>query len=227
MVQGSPRPASGVLIIPAEIVGTDSPNKPRRDSPFAYRSFAQYCCSTVFALVVLVGLLPQPDFAEQVPAFPGDYVASSGPIHVTLHLIAGAEGALIGNVDAPEMGMSGVQCSDVHVDGQALSFKVPTIHGSWTGFISRNGALLSGTWNQGSPTPLNFDRIGAPDSRAASAHSTPATKIGGRRDNTRIKELDGRTAVSFSASTLRVRSLLFERVFVGPVDATCDRGLER
>jgi len=69
-----------------------------------------------------------------------------------------ADGALSGTLDSPDQGASGLACSDFHFDGTALSFTVPSVHGTWKGVVASDGASLSGTWDQGSPMPLNFNR---------------------------------------------------------------------
>jgi hypothetical protein len=100
-------------------------------------------------------------FAQQKPDFAGEYAGILGPYHVKLHLSAGSDGALSGSVDSPDQGMSGVPCTDFHVNGLSLSFNVPMVHGTWTGFLSADGTSLSGMWSQGSPMPLNLTRVTA------------------------------------------------------------------
>jgi hypothetical protein len=108
-------------------------------------------------------------FAQQKPEFAGDYAGILGPYHVKLHL-TGSGSALAGTVDSPDQGMSGLQCTDVHVNGLSLSFNVPMVSGTWTGFLSADGNSLSGMWSQGTPMPLNLSRITA--ANAASAAPT-------------------------------------------------------
>jgi hypothetical protein len=100
-------------------------------------------------------------FAQQKSDFPGDYAGTLGPLHVKLHLIAASDGTMTGTVDSPDQGLTGMPCTDVHVNGQALSSSVPMVRGTWMGFMGGNGASLSGMWNQGSPMALNFTRIAA------------------------------------------------------------------
>jgi len=97
-------------------------------------------------------------FAQQRPTIAGDYVGSLGPLHLKLHLKAGADGALSGSLDSPDQGASDIACSDFHFDGQSLSFAVPAVKGTWKGTVGDQGAVLTGTWNQGTPAPLNFSR---------------------------------------------------------------------
>src|SRR5581483_6222447 len=112
-------------------------------------------------LVSGVFIIAMVTMAASSANFAGDYTGMLGPVHVTLHLVSGQDGQLTGTADSPEQGMSGLPCSNIHIDGQALSFKVPNVNGTWTGFLSADGKSLSGTWSQGSPMPLNFTRITA------------------------------------------------------------------
>ena len=89
----------------------------------------------------------------------GDYVGMLGPYHVRLHLVAGPNGKLTGTADNSDAGIIGVPCENIRVEGQTLSYMVPVVHGTWTGFVSADGNSLSGMWSQGTtPMPLNFTR---------------------------------------------------------------------
>jgi hypothetical protein len=70
-------------------------------------------------------------FAQQKSDLAGDYSGSSGPVQVKLHLTAGRNGTLTGTIDSPDQGISGLQCADIQVNGQALSFTVPAVHATW------------------------------------------------------------------------------------------------
>jgi len=97
-------------------------------------------------------------FPQQKPNVGGDYTGQLGPLHLKLHLKAGADGALRGSLDSPDQGASDIQCSDFRFNGQSLSFTVPAVNGTWKGTVDKQGAVLTGTWNQGTPLPLNFSR---------------------------------------------------------------------
>lgn len=95
----------------------------------------------------------------QNPTSAGDYTGMLGPYHVKLHLVAGPGGGLTGTVDNADTGMVGVPCENIRVEGQTLSFTVPRVPGTWTGFVSADGNSLSGMWSQGAnPMTLNFTR---------------------------------------------------------------------
>jgi hypothetical protein len=92
---------------------------------------------------------------------------------VKLHLKVDPTGSVTGTLDSPDQGANGIPCADFHLDGQALSFTVPAVHGSWKGTVANDGASLSGTWDQGSPMPLNFVR----DTFVAAAKPSPVDGI--------------------------------------------------
>jgi hypothetical protein len=114
-----------------------------------------------------------PSLAQQSPNLAGDYAGMSGPLHVTLHLVAAPDGSLKGTIDSPDQRMFGLPCADLHQSGQGLSFAVPNVRGSWTGFISSDGNSLSGTWNQGNSVPLNLTRVGTKDSTESASPMPP------------------------------------------------------
>ncbi|MDP9051882.1 MAG: hypothetical protein M3O31_14360, partial [Acidobacteriota bacterium] len=96
-----------------------------------------------------------------------------GPLHVKLHLKVDPSGSVTGTLDSLDQGAVGIACADFHLDGQALSFTVPAVHGSWKGTVANDGVSLSGTWDQGSPMPLNFAR----DTFVAAAKPSPVDGI--------------------------------------------------
>ena len=98
-----------------------------------------------------------PVFAQSGPSVAGDYAGVlGGALHVKLHINVDAAGAITGTLDSVDQGAMGIPCADFHLDGQALTFTVPAVHGTWKGTVSADG--LTGTWDQGTPQPLNFTR---------------------------------------------------------------------
>jgi hypothetical protein len=109
----------------------------------------------------------------------GDYVGLLGPYHVTLHLVADPNGRVTGTADNPDTGMVGMICENIRAEGQTLSFTVPMVHGTWTGFVGANGTSLSGIWSQGAnPMPLNFTRSGHGSQGGAISGSAGANEQG-------------------------------------------------
>lgn len=108
----------------------------------------------------------------QNPDLAGEYVGQLGPMHVKLHLVS-TDGKLAGTVDSPDQNMFGVPCADINLHGQALSFTVPMVRGTWAGVVSADGSSLTGTWNQGMAMPLNLTRV-TPVKTAAASGTTQA-----------------------------------------------------
>lgn len=100
----------------------------------------------------------------------GDYAGMLGPYHVKLHLVVAPNGSVTGTADNSDMGMVGLPCANIRVEGQTLSYTVPAVGGTWTGFVSADGNSLSGMWSQGAePMPMNLTRITGGSQVAAAA----------------------------------------------------------
>jgi hypothetical protein len=99
--------------------------------------------------------------AQQKQTIAGDYAGTLGPLHVMLHLKADAAGKVTGTLDSTDRGAIGIRCTDLHVDGQSLTFSVPAVRGAWSGTVAADGTL-KGTWDQGSPLPLNWNLLVRP-----------------------------------------------------------------
>jgi len=116
---------------------------------------------------------PAPISAQQKPTIAGDYAGNLGGLHLKLHIKIDVANAVTGTLDSTDQGAMGIPCAEFHLDGQALAFSVPAVHGSWKGTVSADGASLAGTWDQGNPMSLDFVRDG---SAAAEKPFVPADK---------------------------------------------------
>lgn len=141
----------------------------QRVSTFALSALALITCASATAILpaqtnsgnAASSAKPVSVSAQQKPVIAGDYAGALGPLHLKLHLKADAAGAVAGTLDSTDQGAIGIPCADFHLEGQALSFTVPAVQGSWKGTVSADGASLTGTWDQGNPMPLNFVRDGS------------------------------------------------------------------
>jgi CubicO group peptidase (beta-lactamase class C family) len=96
--------------------------------------------------------------AAQDPNIGGDYSGMLGPLHLKLHLEAGASGPTEGTLDSLDQGGMGLTCGNFRLDKKILSFDIPSVGGKWHGTVSDDGAMLNGTWSQGTELPLVFRR---------------------------------------------------------------------
>src|SRR5689334_18507871 len=110
-------------------------------------------------LLALSSLFPRLSSAQPKPSITGDYAGTlSGALHLKLHITAAPDGSLRGTLDSIDQAAIGLPCADFQIDGTSLSFRVPVVYGTWKGTVSADGTTLAGTWDQGSPLPLNFTR---------------------------------------------------------------------
>src|SRR5271165_752272 len=134
--------------------------------PRAHSSLRRIATLVLLATSVVLSNLA---FAQSASNFAGEFAGMLGPLHVKCHLTASHDGALSGTVDSPDQNMVGLACADLHVNGQSLSFTVPTVQGTYTGLLSGDGSSLSGVWSQGTPTPLTLSRVTAATAASAAA----------------------------------------------------------
>jgi CubicO group peptidase (beta-lactamase class C family) len=123
-------------------------------------------------LLTLAAFTFIPAFAQPTPSIAGDYAGIlGGALHVKLHIKVDAAGAISGTLDSTDQGAMGIPCADFHLEGQTLTFTVPAVHGKWQGNVTADA--LTGTWDQGTPQPLNFTR----DTFVAAVRPSPVDGI--------------------------------------------------
>jgi predicted esterase len=115
-------------------------------------------CSVLSALLFGVLFAASMDAQQASPSIAGDYAGVLGNLHVMLHLQQDTAGALTGTLDSVDQKAYGLTCARVTLSGRQFSLEVPVVHGSYKGEASADGKTITGTWNQGSPQPLNFTR---------------------------------------------------------------------
>ncbi len=60
--------------------------------------------------------------------------------------------------DSLDQEVTGIECANVAFTGNKFSFEIPAGHAQWSGTLSADGKTLNGTWTQGTPAALNFER---------------------------------------------------------------------
>jgi serine-type D-Ala-D-Ala carboxypeptidase/endopeptidase len=97
--------------------------------------------------------------AAQTPPIAGEYEGKLGPLRLKLHIQAAPGNQWAGTLDSLDQNALGIPCTDFKVDGSNLSFEVPAVKGRWSGTVSADGQKLTGSWNQGSAMPLEWERV--------------------------------------------------------------------
>jgi len=81
-------------------------------------------------------------------------------LQLRLDLAAGPKGCVLDSLDQHAFGLP---CGNVVVSGDALSFEVPVVKGTFAGNISADGSTLTGHWTQmGAPLALVLTRRATP-----------------------------------------------------------------
>jgi len=79
-------------------------------------------------------------------------------LRIQLHLQTAGAGPLTCTLDSIDQKAFGIPCSNVQVNGNAVSFDVPSVSGKWNGQLSTDDKTLNGTWTQGNSLPLVMER---------------------------------------------------------------------
>ena len=79
-------------------------------------------------------------------------------LHTLLHVSMDPAGHLSVTFDSLDQGAIGLEGSNATVKGNNFSFEIPSVSGTYSGTIGKDGKTINGTWNQGSPLPLVFEK---------------------------------------------------------------------
>ena len=91
----------------------------------------------------------------------GTLKEGSKSLRIQLNVKSDITGKEFCSNDSLDQGAIGLECANVLLEGNKFSFDVPVVSGHWGGTLSADGKTLTGTWNQGSPLSLNFERQAA------------------------------------------------------------------
>jgi pimeloyl-ACP methyl ester carboxylesterase len=106
-------------------------------------------------------------------AWQGTLKAGSQQLRIILQVAKGSNGGWNGTLYSIDQGPDGIPVTTLSLQGSNLRFLVDAIHGSYDGKLSENAASIEGTWTQGQPMPLAFQR--ATKDNAWSHDSAPHT----------------------------------------------------
>jgi non-heme chloroperoxidase len=100
----------------------------------------------------------------------GTIKKDAAEFRVVLHIAKETEGGWKATL---YQGAESIAANSVTLEGSNLKLTVDAIRGSYEGNVSADGESIEGTWTQGRPLPLNFER--APKGAAAQLDPTPHT----------------------------------------------------
>lgn len=109
---------------------------------------------------------------EAAGAWHGVLVAGSNILRIVVHVKAGADGKLEGELVSPDQSPRGFPLSDVKLAGDTLTFGVPEIYGAYQGKWDAARKAWVGAWKQGPASlPLTLEQ-----GEAAAPAPPPAAK---------------------------------------------------
>jgi hypothetical protein len=92
----------------------------------------------------------------------GTLKAGGAELRLALHITKGEGGELKATMDSVDQGANGIPASTITLKGSQLNFTVEAWHGSYEGKVNAAGTEIDGTWSQGQPLPLVFERATPP-----------------------------------------------------------------
>jgi uncharacterized protein len=126
----------------------------------------------------------------------GTLKAGDVELRLLLHLRKGDDGGLTGTLDSIDQGASGLQVSSVSLKNSTLTFEVDSVHGHYEGRANDDATEIDGTWSQGQPLPLKFQRTAASaDTASGNAGHKP----------TKASDIDGTWLGSIDAGAAKLR----------------------
>jgi uncharacterized protein len=138
----------------------------------------------------------RPDQQTSTKGVAGDWQgtlkAGAAELRLVLHITEGDAGTLKATLDSIDQpGANGIPVTSITLKDSQLTFTVDAVHGSYEGKLNADSSIVSGTWTQGQPMPLDFKR-----SAAGSAASHKAAKP---------SDIDGAWMGTLDAGTAKLR----------------------
>jgi CubicO group peptidase (beta-lactamase class C family) len=99
-------------------------------------------------------------------------------LRIQLTVTNDSAGQIVCTVDSLDQGAYGATCAGASYTGDRFSFDVPSVHGHWLGSVSPDGQTLTGTWDEGKPSPLNFERHATAQTPPTITHSGAMAPVG-------------------------------------------------
>jgi hypothetical protein len=106
----------------------------------------------------LATLLASAVFAQDIAGdWRGTLKGGQAELRLVLHIVKG-DGGLKATLDSIDQGANGIPVSSCTLKGTDLELTVEAVNGSYQGKVSADGGSIKGTWTQGQPLELNFER---------------------------------------------------------------------
>jgi fermentation-respiration switch protein FrsA (DUF1100 family) len=92
----------------------------------------------------------------------GALKAGGAELRLVLHITKGEGGELKATLDSVDQGANGIPVSAITLKDSQLNLTVDAVRGTYEGKVNAAGTQIAGTWSQGQPLPLVFERAASP-----------------------------------------------------------------
>ena len=110
----------------------------------------------------------------------GTLSAGSVQLRLVLHVTANKDGSLAATLDSVDQGAYGIPVTIVTLKDSKFSLVVDAVHGTYEGTVNKDANEIDGTWSQGMPVDLNFQRSATPLPPPAPPKPAAPTDIDGK-----------------------------------------------
>lgn len=88
----------------------------------------------------------------------GTLKAGGTSLRLVLHIAKGGNGGLKTTFDSVDQGANGIPVTSTTLQNSTLKLAVDAIHATYEGKVNADATSITGTWTQGQPFPLDFQR---------------------------------------------------------------------
>jgi hypothetical protein len=104
----------------------------------------------------------------------GTLSAGGAQVHLALHIKAAEDGSLTATLDSADQGAYGIPVATITLKDSNLNLAVDAVHATYEGTVNKDATEIDGTWTQGMPLDLTFNRGRATPAPAAAKLATPS-----------------------------------------------------
>jgi hypothetical protein len=109
-------------------------------------------------IVILASMVFIAKAQDVVGDWQGSLKAGGAELRLVLHITKGEGGELKATLDSVDQGANGIPVSAITLKDSQLSLTVEAVHGAYEGKVNAAVTEIEGTWSQGQPLPLVFQR---------------------------------------------------------------------
>lgn len=113
-----------------------------------------------FLLICAIGVLASTAALAQnvVGDWHGTLKAGATELRLVLHISKSDNGGLNATLDSVDQGANGIPVTSTTLEDSKLKLVVDAVHGTYEGKVNADATAITGTWTQGQPLPLEFQR---------------------------------------------------------------------